>query len=99
MTHDELVERVARAMFPTAWADNNDPDYDAPLGQKYARFKARAALAAVYEAIKEPTSDQVVAGQEVFLDNGYSHAELNDTTLRKAFTAMLEASPLNPEGT
>jgi hypothetical protein len=92
MTHDELVERVARAFDPLAFIDGS------PLSDREGAIEAtRRALAAVYEAMEEPTSDQVVAGQEVFLDNGYSHAELNDTTLRKAFTAMLEASPLNPE--
>ena len=58
MTEDELIEKMAKAMFPTAWdADHDDPQDDGQVSKKYARFKARAALAAIREALQENSHD------------------------------------------
>ena len=50
MSEDELIDEMAMEMFPTAWADHDDPQDDGQISKKYARFKARAALAAIRKA-------------------------------------------------
>jgi hypothetical protein len=54
MSEDELIEKLAMAMFPAAWADHDDPHDDGQISKKYARFKARVALAAIRKAVGDP---------------------------------------------
>jgi hypothetical protein len=54
MTEDELIDEMAMEMFPTAWdADHDDPHDDGQVSKKYARFKARAALTDMRQAIAD----------------------------------------------
>ena len=81
MTHDELVERVARAL--------QLPDETA------ARRRAKAAIAAVYEALKEPTDEMCAAGYAAPQAYGMAdnREELARMRTQPAYTAMLAASP------
>ncbi len=93
MTHNDLIERVAQAM---AIAEN---DYD---GSELVWFPyiayARAALAEVYAALREPTDGVVKA---CLLAAGISPAEADDHPLsmavRHQYRTGIAASPLNPE--
>lgn len=80
MTHEDLVDRVARAI----WEANGDE-----------RDVATAALAAVYEAIKEPTPEMVEA-VKLWSARKYGH-EYGLADQVASYTAQITASPLNPE--
>lgn len=64
------------------------------------RHVATAALTAIeaagYAVVpKQANTEMVIAGQETFLDNGYTHGELHDGTLKKAYAAMVAAATEN----
>jgi hypothetical protein len=97
MTHSELVERAALDLYnryrkrvqmkPVDHIGANDTD-----ACNSCRADARAALAAVYEAIKEPTDKMVRAAmRRNRMDDPFASADVT------AYRAMLAASPLNPE--
>lgn len=81
MTHDELVERVARAIYEHRNGAGCKPWSRQPQSHREPYLAdARAAIAAVYEALKEPTEAMVAAGIiQIFVEDAY--------------TAMLAASP------
>lgn len=94
MTHDQLVEKVALVLFNRMRASrkmhpvdtigaNNTPECNE------CRNVARAAIAAVYEAIREPTMGQVSAGRDAWVDDP---ARKSSTLYR----AMIDASGLKP---
>ncbi len=99
--HDELVERVARAMIIALKSD--EALYVFAYDHKGASAKvdgwvavpevAAAALAAVYEAIKEPTDAMFFDPDDVCVNMGQSPWE----AFCKIYRTMLAASPLNPE--
>jgi hypothetical protein len=96
MTHDELVERVARALYEAgtwegAWSSIIDVDAD------IVRDQATAALAAVYEAIKEPTSTVIRDGVSHRLSTSIGGDNRWPEDTAALYRAMLAASPLNPE--
>ncbi len=119
MTHNDLVERVARALFqaeghvhdddhrmfePVKWEELDDEDYQC-VRDGY-RQQARAALAAVYEVMKEPTPEMRREGSalkvNVFTGSVYDLGRVaandeNPGDVGTIFRAMLSASPLNPE--
>ncbi len=97
MKHDELVERVALAI---AISDNEGGDFgmtgrdamDDERAREFYEKRARAALAAVYEAMKEPTPEMVRAAmRRNRMDDPFASADVT------AYRAMIAASPLNPE--
>lgn len=113
MTHSELVERVAVAIFEhwqfqeyritatVEWVKGGNS-----FKQDEARAYARAALAAVYEAIKEPTPEMVEAMREAWRNTRVSGTSgmTIDAQMKADYAkeyasglAMLAASPLNPE--
>lgn len=100
---DKLTEAMAISIWRASalnYCDARDLDAEwagfADFDREPYLKQARAALAALEAAHvvvpREPTSEMVIAGQEVFLDNGYTHGQLNDTTLRKAYKAMIGAA-------
>jgi hypothetical protein len=96
MTHDELVEKVARAIyadkFPNTTTAFDDLYY---LPKDNLRYEARAAIAAVYEAIREPSNSQIDIGSGVIADG----AEWgNRSNAAEAYRVMTDASALNPKG-
>ena len=101
MTEDELIEKMAMEMFPTAWdADHDDPQDDGQVSKKYARFKARAALRAIRKAgcevaPREPTEKMLEAGYPCFA--GVACGDLALDIAGDAWHAMLSASPLKGE--
>ncbi len=90
MTHDELVERVARAM-----AEDVNDHFD-QVRLFYMR-RARAALAAVYEAMKEPTSTVIRDGVSHRLSTSIGGDNRWPEDTAALYRALLAASPLNPE--
>jgi hypothetical protein len=103
MTEDELIEKMAREMFPTAWdADHDDPHDDGQISKKYARFKARAALAAIREAgfevvPREPTEAMAERGHEAMSALVDCSEYPSCAPAYDAWDAMLSASPLKGE--
>ena len=101
MTEDELIDEIARAMFPTAWdADHDDPQDDGQVSKKYARFKARAALAAIRKAgcevaPREPTEKMLAAAEDPLC--GVACGDVALDIAGDAWHAMLSASPLKGE--
>ncbi len=91
MTHDELREKVARALFAATWEEQL-------LGalrwedckDEHAQWleRADAALAAVREALREPTLEMVVSA------NGYVPRDPGNSGAAHHWRAMLAASPL-----
>lgn len=89
MTHEELVEKVARAICPHAFDDSMYP-HTQHLRREAVRTNARAALAAVYEALREPSEEMMIPGcaiPGVSIESG-----------RRMLLAMLSASPLKEPG-
>jgi hypothetical protein len=96
MTHDELVERVARAIDPAAW----NPRFieaipDPKTRQAVSKSRATAAIAAVYEAMEEPTPEMERVSA-LTVDVPLNAARITQWGAN-AWPAMLAASPLNPE--
>ncbi len=96
MTHEELLERVAKALcvaageFPeTATPYNRNVDF---LWQHYIP-SARAALAEVLAVLKEPTEEMLVEAEEA-VPGLMSFAEKQESPSYIAWRAMLSASPL-----
>jgi len=79
MTHEQLVEIVAKAMA------KEDPFVMQMMTREEAHELASAALSAIYKAMKEPTPEMVEAG---WIDK-------EDVDPGEIFNAMLSASPLN----
>lgn len=79
MTHDERIERIARAI---TIADKLAPDPDAPIliGMRSAKAwegripQAEAAYRATLEAIREPSMEMRNAGSGEFLHGGHTLA-------------------------
>lgn len=82
MTHEELVEKVAVAIS------------GAPFPTNASRRKARAAIAAVYEAMKEPSHETLGIIHDVMFEDTYTAAT---ALIGAGYDAMLAASPMNPE--
>lgn len=106
MTHDELVEKVARSnMTETNCGftlesgervlcdDERVEKFLDPAGRTYrqdkctCRAEARAAIASIYEAMKEPTPEMIDAAMTDFV--------LSDDCEKVCWQVMLDASPLN----
>jgi len=100
MTRDELIETMARAASNYACkAIGSDNTWD--TASESERNEIRPAFEVALTAIeaagyavvpKQASTEMVIAGQETFLDNGYTHGELHDGTLRKAYAAMIAAA-------
>lgn len=97
MTHEQLVEMVAQAVYEhwnfypadagkdcTPWVSGGNS-----YRQEQARDYARAALSVVYEAMEVSTRDMNNAGAYVEYHGGGGADRI--------YEAMLAASPLNPE--
>lgn len=72
MTHEELVEKVAREL---AKHDTHDPDKvsgDDPPMWRFYEVPARAVLSTIAEALKEPTAEMCLAGEMAPLGIGGS---------------------------
>ena len=83
MTPDELVEKVAAAIWERAYPDHLwNGDY---VGAPLYRAAARAALRVVHEALEEPGELMVAAA---YRTEGHSRAAA------AIWRAMLAASPL-----
>jgi hypothetical protein len=97
MTHNDLIERVARAMCQSA-LELHGACYDACekagkcCGDDMDLPAARTALAEVYTALREPTPEMLDEAQRAWTP-GVSYGEAHAIRYR----AMLTASPLNPE--
>jgi hypothetical protein len=101
MKHDELVERVAVGLFKALAAQDYAYNWDtlegvALDGDFNLKTVAAAALAAVYEAVKEPTPEMVAKGW-LAAHRVETADRCNHEMLKDAHRAMLAASPLNPE--
>jgi hypothetical protein len=85
-----LVEKVARAMFEAATGSGYAPFEDQPPDTQ-GRFQAqaRAALAAVREALREPTPEMKQSGTNALA--GWVAPTMHAA---EAWRAMLAASPL-----
>lgn len=101
MTHAELVERVAKAIFKAdglvhgseekmfeaiEWEELDAADYQC-IRDGY-RARARAAIAECYRAMMEPTPEMHAAGR-------HSNVGPRSSAHGYIYTAMLSASPLN----
>lgn len=90
MTHDELLEAVARAVFNADHVNAPKSRVDWLLDGRetvpatYHRH-ARAALAAVHAAIRAPSAAQLAAGQKAWLADPHRKS----STL---YRAMIDAS-------
>lgn len=81
MTHEELVEKVAREIS------------GAPFPSSRSMAKARDAIAVIYEAMKEPEGGTIQAGAEAIALGVPEGQHLWEANV--CFKAMLSASPLN----
>ena len=92
MTYDELREAVARAMNEAALkARTENPDIP---DEEYDAVQADAALATVYEALREPSEEmQRAAGRRLAWA-----PRADDTLYAAAWRTMLAASPLGGPG-
>ena len=100
MTHEQLVEKVAEAMWgerkdwngkPVPWRTSGDVwDGD----RRMTRNDARAAIAAVYEAMREPSAEMVTAARELIQ---YDIDPPPFSNVLDACRAAIKASPLNGE--
>lgn len=120
MTHDELVEKVARAIYDaesakdgtTCFSIKSDCEHGHCACSDFAQTAAQAAIAAVYEAIREPSEGMAVAGSHVIASvvastcchktggKGGPSAHANCECLPAApatYRAMIDASPLLPQ--
>ena len=116
MTHEQLMEKVARAVYEhwnfypadagkdcTPWVSGGNS-----YRQEQARDYARAALAVVYEAMREPdeetlgpgiysAADVMLASQWVNGPDASVVLALAQCAFSAGYTATIAASPLNPE--
>jgi len=93
MTHDELREVVARAM----WLARNAPyPYECVSGDELLDLlaDADAALAAVWEALREPDAGMMDAWENLKHPAHYENRAA--TKQASIYRAMLAASPLRP---
>ena len=88
MTHEELVEKVARSIVE---ATSGPWELISPEGQDAARLEAWVAVATIAEALKEPTGEMVHEGER-------SHCLVTYGMAHDCFVAMLSVSPLYPKG-
>lgn len=110
MTYDELVEKVAQALWDTHGFVNCDDGGDSgqmfcpvPYGEEgeyapnteFCRSAARAALSVVYEGMKEPTARMATNGLHLMTDIFLSGSHSTDDAM-EIWTAMLDASALKP---
>jgi hypothetical protein len=93
MTHDELREKVARAILLSGgWsADEIDDPISGPSLIACALPTADAALAAVREALREPSEAMALQG---WLHLPRLHPSWSTEAMKGAYRAMLAASPL-----
>ena len=110
MTHDQLVEKVARAihdtdgMADTTWpASDNDDGYRGGSGYlrlcqwpELYREAARAAIAAVLAAIREPSDDMLRVQASPLLCIGSPEIKPVQDWRRGIFRSMIDASALAP---
>lgn len=99
--HEKLVERVARRA-ATEIRSYESCKHTAEYGgcvfadcacERKARSVTTAALAEVYAALREPNVDMFFDPDDVCVNIGQSPW----TAFCEIYTAMLQASPLNPE--
>jgi hypothetical protein len=105
MTEDELIEKMARAMCDTwgyLWDGEPNDEQTAPEtcvdivpGKSLYREAARAALAAIREALQEPTDAMIDAGDAALFNAG--DGDLPASYIGPVWKAMLSASPLKGE--
>lgn len=93
MTHEELVDRVADALIAAHFGPGKDLSYLTEQGQWMWQMNARAAIAAVADAIREPTHEMNMASAKATIQNFKSGECLQATEWR----AMLAASSLVPK--
>lgn len=84
---DDMVERVARALAPIAWAALETGD---TLAQQSRRTASLRHAKTVLEAIREPT--------EVMVSEGYCEAGGTDVDTRKVWQFMIDAALGNTVG-
>lgn len=98
MTHNDLIERVARAICADTCGGCNPEGREKITcqdGWKECISSAKAALAEVYAALREPTPEMMYAGN---IPMGCRRdCYLGVHKAASAYRAMLQASPLNPE--
>jgi hypothetical protein len=87
MTEDELIEKMARAAEPAA----HGPSWE------LAKEAQRRALAAVREALQEPTDAMIDAGDAALFTAGDGDGDLPASYIGPVWKAMLYASPLTGE--
>ncbi len=100
--HEKLMERVARAIYVAPYVapfgDEGSFEHRSDAIKELFRMTARAALAEVYAALREPTDGVVKA---CLIAAGISPAEADDHPLsmavRRQYRTGIAASPLNPE--
>jgi hypothetical protein len=85
MTEDELIEKMARAAEPAA----HGPSWE------LAKEAQRRALAAIREALQEPTDAMIDAGDAALFNAG--DGDLPASYIGPVWKAMLSASPLKGE--
>lgn len=85
MTHEELIEKVARAIHA---ADDVDETYNEM--KSFFNCLAQAAISTILDALQEPTEEMIKAGSELFCQSYEAPHIWQD---------MLDASPLAPEKT
>lgn len=100
MTHDELVEKVARSIYESRNGVGATPWTILTKARKEPyQGDARAALSVVYEAIREPTPVMISAGENSEYAGGTMGGALDHANyggLPVAYRAMLDASALKP---
>lgn len=101
--YEALVEKVAEDIDPQWFPVREIVAFTYPkLVEKYrekARARARAAIATIYAAMREPSEEmQTAADTVIFNDLGEEGYTLfSSDVISASITAAIDASPLNPE--
>ena len=108
MTHEQLVEEVARAIYAKRDPLNSDP-WDAAMARKAtmgrtdtpmiaeAADAARAAIATIAEALRVPSDDMTIAGGKQIAPLTSKAKGQDFWNANACWRAMLAASPLGKE--
>ena len=94
----ELVERVARAIYPGAWAERAVPSFVLDAAREESLVCAHNALAAIADAgfavvPREPTREMLAAGADV---EGMDFLSIQSKTAAECWDAMVLAAAPKP---
>ena len=100
LTHEQLVEKVSKAI---CMVNCHNPDAVLTDNLDHSKWEiyvpdARAAIATIAEATKEPTEAMIMAGEKTICVHRWTFEGDVIANPQDVFSDMHAASPLYPEG-